>query len=78
MIEKKRIVIQWYSTSDRLPENQQEVLIYCQGQYNLAVFDKIAGGFILKGGAFFNLNEWAITWTRIGGPLGGVNPGRPS
>jgi hypothetical protein len=68
MIEKKRIMMQWYSTSDRLPENEQEVLIYCHGKYNVAVFDSAAGGFVLKGGAFFNLNEWRINWAKLAHP----------
>ncbi len=63
--EVKKVMMQWYSTSDRLPENEQDVLIFCHGQYNLAKFNSTAGGFVLKGGAFFHLNDWNISWTKL-------------
>jgi hypothetical protein len=61
----KKVMMQWYSTSDRLPEHEQDVLIYCHGQYNLAKFSSTAGGFMMKGGAFFHLKEWNIAWTKL-------------
>jgi hypothetical protein len=68
MIERKKVMIQWFSTSDRLPEHEQEVLIHCQGKYYMAIFHQDAGGFLLRGGALFRVNDWNINWAKLGGP----------
>jgi len=69
MTESKKTMMHWYSTSDRLPEHGQKVLIYCHGEYNLAMYNGTNGGFILKGGAFFHPDDWSINWTKLNSRL---------
>ena len=58
----------WHSANDTLPEHEQEVLICCAGQYNVAVYLHDRQGFRLRGGAVFKASDWAIEWVKLRTP----------
>ena len=60
--------MKWFNTKDKLPANQQEVLVRKSGLVSLAKFDHAARKFNLRDGSALSLNGDQIEWMELVAP----------
>ena len=62
--------MKWFSTKEKLPNDQEEILVRNNGLVSLAKFDHTSRKFNLRDGTVIRLNGENIEWTEL------VAPGR--
>jgi hypothetical protein len=65
----KKITLRWHYAATKAPQDKQEVLICCNGHYNVAVFESECEGFKLRGGAIFRISDYSIQWMNLIPPV---------
>lgn len=58
----------WISSRITLPVENQEVLTFIEGEFDIAVFNKTNGGFKLSDGAFLWIEDKEIFWVNLTPP----------
>jgi hypothetical protein len=58
----------WIHASDKLPEDNEEVLIRFETMLHLAVFQKEQKAFRLRNGEKIKIDNHRIQWMRLTGP----------
>jgi hypothetical protein len=61
--------MKWYKTRDKLPADQQEVLIRCRGIVNLAHFERSDQTFLLRDGTTLSSLKETIEWMELVAPM---------
>ena len=61
--------MRWYKTKDKLPADQQEVLIRCRGIVNLAKFEASDRTFLLRDGTTLSSYREMIDWMELVAPM---------
>ncbi len=61
--------MKWFSTKDRLPTDQQEVLIKYRGIVNLARYLADEQGFLLRNGEALSIHRETIDWMQLVSPM---------
>ena len=60
--------MKWINASEKLPADQQEVLIKSEGHVNLARFQKKEGIFLLRNGTTVAVKSGKVEWTELVAP----------
>lgn len=61
--------MKWFSTRDKLPTDQQEVLIKCKGNIHLAKYHKEKDAFQLRNNDLMHVNSEPIEWMELVSPF---------
>lgn len=64
--------MKWMSSSDRLPADQQEVLVKTRGQVHLAKYQAGDSQFVLRNGIAVKYEKEHVEWMELVAP-----PGKP-
>jgi hypothetical protein len=65
---KERQELNWIKISDEVPEDGQKVLMKCDDEYHVAIYDKQERGFRLGGNALLSHVDCDIFWVAITPP----------
>ena len=58
----------WIKAKEKLPADQEEVLIRYDGIFNLAVFNEAQHVFVLRDGGVLNAAKTNLQWLRLSAP----------